>query len=77
MEKQEGKALAVVAFQIGDKVRVKHGVMDSDYPDMPFGGWAGTIAEVDDNGFYTVRWSDETLASIHPVFKHPAGRADT
>ena len=43
--------------------------MDADYPDMPLGGWAGTIAEVHGDGMYTVRWSIETLAAIHPVFK--------
>ena len=43
--------------------------MDTDYPDMPLGGWAGTIAEAHDDGKYTVRWSKETLASIHPVFE--------
>ncbi|MCS7469125.1 hypothetical protein NZK35_20930 [Stieleria sp. ICT_E10.1] len=47
----------------------KHGVKDQDYPDIPIGGWAGSIVEVADDGIYTVRWSDETLASIHPVFK--------
>jgi hypothetical protein len=31
-------------FQRGDKVRMKHGVNDTDYPDMPIGGWAGIIA---------------------------------
>jgi hypothetical protein len=31
-------------FRIGDKVRVRHGVMDINYPDMPIGGWAGTVS---------------------------------
>ena len=43
--------------------------MDTDYPDIPLGGWAGTVTEVDRHGTYTVRWSRETLASIHPVYK--------
>lgn len=55
-------------FQVGDRVRVKQGIRDADYPDMPLGGWAGTISEVHDDGMYTVRWSQETLAAIHPVF---------
>ena len=33
-------------FKIGDKVRVKHEFMDVDYPDMPMGGWAGTVKDV-------------------------------
>jgi hypothetical protein len=36
---------------------------------MPLGGWAGTIQEIHKDGMYTVRWSRETLAAIHPVFK--------
>ena len=42
---------------------MKQGIRDADYPDMPLGGWAGTISEVHDNGMYTVRWSQETLAA--------------
>ena len=43
--------------------------MDNDYPDMPIGGWTGTVSDVDDDGIHVVRWSAETLASIHPVYK--------
>lgn len=57
-------------FRIGDKVRVRHGVMDTDYPDMPIGGWAGTISETHGGDTHIVRWSEETLSSIHPVFKN-------
>ena len=56
-------------FRVGDKVRVKSGIRDTDYPDVPLGGWAGTISEVHGKGMYTVRWSEETLAAIDPVFK--------
>jgi len=59
----------LVKFRVGDRVRVKQGIRDADYPDMPLGGWAGTITEVHDHGMYTVRWSQETLAAIHPVFE--------
>jgi hypothetical protein len=43
--------------------------MDVDYPDMPLGGWAGTVTEVQGDDTFTVRWSKQTMASIHPVFK--------
>ena len=69
VSKQKSNSSSAVEFQIGEKVRVRHGLMDTDYPDMPLGGWAGTIVEVRGDGMYTVRWSKETLASIHPVFK--------
>jgi uncharacterized protein YodC (DUF2158 family) len=56
-------------FHIGDKVRVRHGVKDADFPDIPMGGWAGIVTEIHDDGMFAVRWSKETLASIHPVIK--------
>ena len=46
----------------------KASVMDVDYPDMPLGGWAGTVTEVQGNDTFTVRWSKQTMGSIHPVF---------
>lgn len=58
-----------VKFKVGDKVRVKHGTKDVGYPDMPLGGWAGIVIEVSGGDTFTVRWSKETLAAIHPVFK--------
>ena len=60
---------APAKFRVGDRVRVKHGIRDTDYPDMPLGGWAGTVSEARKDGMVTVRWSRETLAAIHPVFK--------
>ena len=50
-------------------MRVKHGFTDVDYSDMPLGGWAGIITEVQGADTFTVRWSRETLAAIHLVFK--------
>lgn len=69
MFKWKRKTANPAGFRIADKVRVRHGVTDADYPDMTIGGWAGTIAEVHDDGMYTVRWSAATLAAIHPIFK--------
>lgn len=56
-------------FKVGDRVRVKHGVEDVDYPDMPLGGWAGTVTEVQGSDTFALRWTEETTAAIHPVFK--------
>ena len=69
MSKPKCKTPPASKFKTDDKVRVRQGVMDTNYPDMPLGGWAGTITEVHDDGMYTIRWSKETLASIHPVFE--------
>jgi len=73
-KKRKSKPPTITKFKIGDKVRVKHGITDVEYPDMPMGGWAGTISEIHKDGMYTVRWSGETLAAIHPVFKNRSER---
>ncbi len=64
---------ASVRFQSGDKVRVRRGVNDVEYPDIPLGGWAGVITEVD-GGMCTVRWTEETLASVHRVYRNRCER---
>ena len=33
-------------FQVGNKVRVKYGVIVPDFPDIPLGGWTGTVTEI-------------------------------
>ncbi len=48
--------------KVGDEVRVKHGVRDTDYQDIPLDAWAGTICEVQRLCSYNVRWRAETLA---------------
>ena len=37
-------------FAVGDRVRVKQGTADPDFPDILLGGWAGTITEVNHDG---------------------------
>ncbi len=69
MSKRKHKPAALPRFKVGDYVRVKRGIRDVNYPDVPLGGWAGTITEIHD-GMYTVRWSQETLANIHPVYRN-------
>jgi hypothetical protein len=40
------KVLTTPRFTVGDKVRVRSGVSDPDFPDMPLGGWTGTVTEI-------------------------------
>src|SRR5919199_1359708 len=59
-------------FQPGAKVRVRHGVRDPDFPDIPLGGWAGTIQEIEQakgQTMYLVAWDRATLRAMHPVYK--------
>jgi Calcium binding len=59
-------------FKVGDKVRVKPGISDPDFPDIPLGGWGGTITEIikHKGRINCVFELDErTLASIHPIYR--------
>src|SRR4051794_3429921 len=59
-------------FKVGDKVRVKPGVNDPDFPDMPLGGWSGTITEIIEHEGQVncvFKLDQRTLASLHPIFK--------
>ena len=64
-------------FNVGDRVRVKYGVADPDFSDIPLGGWAGTITEVDRRGrmpLFLVEWDQYTLDHMHPVFRKRCDR---
>jgi hypothetical protein len=59
-------------FQNGDKVRVKSGVIDPDFPDIPLGGWTGTVTEVEQTDHqitYEIKWDKRTLGGMHPVYR--------
>lgn len=67
------------AFTVGSRVRVRRGVKDPDAPDMPIGGWCGTVAEVDPSSQpfgYLVEWDRRTLENMHPVFVKRCRRDD-
>lgn len=57
-------------FKVGDAVRIKPGATDPDFPDIPLGGWAGTISEVEDDDPRTclIALNERTLKSIHPIY---------
>jgi len=65
------KPASPAKFALGDAVRVRSGVTDPDLPDFPLGGWAGNITEVEEGNppLYLVRWSQETLKHIHPIYR--------
>ena len=65
------KAKSRPMFSAGDAVRVKPGVTDPDIPDIPFGGWAGAISEVEDDDprSYLIALNERTLKSIHPIYR--------
>src|SRR4051812_44270590 len=67
------RATITPKFEPGARVRAKRGVTDPDFPDIPLGGWAGTIKEVEEaKGAFTywIEWDKETLKGIHPVYRN-------
>src|SRR5436305_14950284 len=59
-------------FEPGMKVRVRLGVRDPDFADIPLGGWAGTVKEIErakGETTYLIAWDRDTLRGMHPVFK--------
>ena len=59
-------------FKPGDNVRVRHGVNGPDFPDIPLGGWAGTVKEVEEGEPPTtvlVAWDRATLRGMHRIYK--------
>ena len=58
-------------FALADAVRVKAGVLDPDYPDIPLGGWRGTITQIwpVTPPLYRVRWDRQTMEGMPPVYR--------
>jgi hypothetical protein len=75
--KQRGRrrrshATFLAKFEVGNRVRVKPGMTDPDYEDIPLGGWAGTISEVDRRSnppTYLINWDQRTLDHMHPIYR--------
>jgi hypothetical protein len=58
-------------FNVGADVRVKRGVIDPDFNDIPIGGWTGRITEMQSLNppMYLIRWDQQTLGNIHPIYR--------
>jgi hypothetical protein len=71
-KKQGTEPRTPTRFAVGAQVRVKPGTTDPDFPDIPLGGWAGTISEVDERSnppTYLIEWTKHTLDHLHPVYR--------
>lgn len=55
-----------VPFEVGDSVRVKEDVEDSDYPDREIAGWQGRVAKITDGDppMLLVEWDSITLEEM-------------
>ena len=58
-------------FAVEEKVHVKPGTIDPDFPDVPVGGWSGTIIEIGRRQprTYLMKLSQETIRSVHPIYR--------
>ena len=59
-------------YGVGNHVRVKPGTTVPDFEDIPLGGWAGAICEVDQRSnppTYLIEWDQRTLDHMHPVYR--------
>lgn len=68
--KRRGRTTLSPAFAKGTLVRVKHGVVHDMYPDIPLGGWVGTIKRI---GWltpigYAVHWTRPTFEQAPDVY---------
>jgi hypothetical protein len=74
---RESKPPTPPRFAVGAPVRVKPGTLDPNFPDIPLGGWAGTIRDVDVRSnppLYEIEWNQHTLANVHPVYRNRCER---
>src|SRR5436309_8436760 len=71
-KKKPKRPPAPARFAVGTVVRVKPGMTVPGFTDIPLGGWAGTITEVDqrsDPPTYRIEWDRHTLKHMHPVYR--------
>src|SRR5262245_35811158 len=57
---------------VGAVVRVRAGMIDVNYPDLPLGGWVGTMEEVESAAprpTYLVAWNAATLAQMPEIYR--------
>ena len=67
-KKQQSSKLA-----IGTRVRVKPNVTVPEFPDVPCGGWTGSIDNLigksKPDPKYVVEWDEETIARMPPDYR--------
>ncbi|MFC1783455.1 calcium-binding protein [Planctomycetota bacterium] len=70
--RQRRKPANPAKFAVGDQVVVQKGTSDPDFPDIPLGGWVGTVTAryaLYPEYTYDIRWSSETLANMPDIVR--------
>lgn len=70
--RQRARPRLPARYGAGQHVRVKPATTDPDFPDIPLGGWAGTIRDVNQRSnqpTYLIEWNQHTLDHMHPVYR--------
>jgi len=75
--RQKRKPTGPAKFAVGDQVVVLKGTSDPDFPDIPLGGWLGTVTAR--NAFYPeytydIKWTAETLANMPEIVRKRSER---
>ena len=68
MTHQQASRQLRISWTLSGAVRVKLGTIDPDFPDIPLGGWAGTIQKSEPPA-YLVNWNQHTLDQMNPVYR--------
>lgn len=77
--RQRARVSFPAKFVVGAQVRVKRGTTDPDFPDIPLGGWAGAIIDVNHQSnppTCLIEWDQHTLDHMHPVYRKRCARDD-
>jgi hypothetical protein len=61
------KKRSLPKFAVGSLIRVKTGVTAPNYPNMPLGGWLGTVSQVS-GGMCLVKGSGAPFDAIPPIY---------
>lgn len=61
------------AIAVGTKIRVKGGVASTEFPDVSYGGWTGSVVEQTGKKLarkYVIEWDDQTIDDMPTGYRN-------